>query len=188
MSLLESILTYNQQFVANQDYKAYETQDKFPAKRLVMLTCMDTRLVDLATKALNLANGDVKVIKNAGALISHPYGSIMRSLVIAIYLLKADEVIIMGHHDCGMQQVDTQAVLTKMKERGITSENLASLEANGLNLENWLYGFDDVITSVRHDVDLVRNHPLIPRDVPVHGLVIDPHTGKVDLVVNGYLA
>jgi carbonic anhydrase len=33
---------------------------------------------------------------------------------------------------------------------------------------------------------MLRQHPLFPPDVPVHGLVIDPETGKLDLVVDGY--
>ena len=57
-----------------------------------MFTCMDTRLVDLATKSLNLAQGDVKVVKNAGAILTHPFGSVMRSLIMAVYMLKADEI------------------------------------------------------------------------------------------------
>lgn len=50
-----------------------------------MFTCMDTRLVDLVTKSLNLAQGDVKVMKNAGAILTHPFGSVMRSLIMAVY-------------------------------------------------------------------------------------------------------
>ncbi len=46
---------------------------------------MDTRLVELLHKALNLKNGDVKIVKNAGAIINNPFGSIMRSLLIAVY-------------------------------------------------------------------------------------------------------
>ncbi|SIC35439.1 Carbonic anhydrase [Mycobacteroides abscessus subsp. abscessus] len=69
---------------------------------MVILTCMDTRLLELLPKAINVANGDVKIIKNAGALVAHPFGSIMRSILVAVYQLQADEVFVIGHHDCGM--------------------------------------------------------------------------------------
>lgn len=186
MRLLDSMLEYNEYFVKFEEYKKYETDDKYPAKRVVMFTCMDTRLVELSTKSLNLANGDVKVVKNAGAILTHPFGSIMRSLVIAVHMLKADEIIVMGHYDCGMQQIDTDVILEKMQERGIKEETLNVLSYSGIDLNKWLHGFDDVKDSVKHDVDMITNHPLIPVDVPVHGLVINPKDGKVEVVTNGY--
>ncbi|MCY9220783.1 carbonic anhydrase, partial [Bacillus licheniformis] len=50
----------------------------------------------------------------------------------------------------------------------------------------WLKSFDSVEDSVRDSVSVIRNHPLMPEEVPVHGLVIDPETGRLDLIVNGY--
>lgn len=186
MRLLDEILEYNEKFVANKEYIQYQTEDKYPAKKVVMVTCMDTRLVEMSTKSLNLASGDVKVIKNAGAILSHPYGSIMRSLIVAIYVLKAEEIIVMGHYDCGMQSVDTDALIKEMWKRGVADETFRILKYSGLDLKEWLQGFEDVKDSVKHDIDLIVNHPLIPKNVYVHGLVIDPDTGKVDLVENGY--
>lgn len=186
MRLLDSMLEYNEYFVKFSEYEKYKTEDKYPAKRVVMFTCMDTRLVELATKSLNLSSGDVKVVKNAGAILTHPFGSIMRSLIIAVYMLKADEIIVMGHHDCGMRNIDTSLIMKKMRDRGIEQDILDILQYSGIDLNTWLHGFDDVVESVRHDVDMITKHPLIPKDVPVHGLVINPTNGKVDLVVNGY--
>lgn len=73
-----------------------------------------------------------------------------------------------------------------MKERGITNEKLDTLRYSGIDLERFLQGFSSVEESVEHSVSILRNHPLLPEEVPVHGLVIDPDTGKLDLVVNGY--
>ncbi|MGT2666068.1 beta-class carbonic anhydrase [Streptococcus rifensis] len=186
MSLLSDILTFNKEFVANQAYLPYQTESKFPEKNVVMVTCMDARLVELSQKSLNLSNGDVKVIKNAGAVISHPFGSVMRSLIVAVYELKADEIIIMGHKDCGMSQVDTTSIAQHMIERGVSEKDLKMLQYAGVNLDSWLNGFEDVFESVAHDVSMVQNHPLLPKDVPVHGLVINPETGALSLVVDGY--
>ena len=61
---------------------------------------MDTRLTELLPAALGIKNGDVKIIKNAGAIISHPFGSVIRSLLVAIYELGVYEVMIFGHTDC----------------------------------------------------------------------------------------
>jgi carbonic anhydrase len=185
MTLLSEILDYNQQFVQNEEYKKYETT-KFPKKRMVVLTCMDTRLLELLPKSMNLSNGDVKTVKNAGALVSHPFGSVMRSILIAVYELQAEEVFVIGHHDCGMSALKSDRMVESMKERGISEETLETLSYSGIDFEKWLHGFDNVFDSVKHSVNIIKNHPLMPESVPVHGLVIDPTTGKLDLVVDGY--
>jgi len=181
MSSLNDILSYNRTFVSERQYEPFITT-KFPNKKIVILTCMDTRLVELLPKAMNLKNGDVKIVKSAGAAINHPFGGIMRSLLVAVYELKADEIYIIGHYDCGMSAIKPQEMLEKMIDRGISKHTINMLNYSGVKLNDWLRGFEDVHESVRHSVDMVRNHPLILKDVPVHGLVIDPATGKLDLV------
>ena len=66
--MIDQILDFNRNFVASKAYEPFVT-DKFPAKRLAVLTCMDTRLTELLPRALGLKNGDAKIIKNAGGLI-----------------------------------------------------------------------------------------------------------------------
>lgn len=184
MSMLNEILDYNKKFVEEEKYEQFITT-KFPDKKMVILTCMDTRLFELLPKSMNLKNGDVKIVKSAGAVINHPFGGIMRSLIVAIYELNADEVYIIGHYDCGMAAIQPQKILEKMKARGITEETIDMMRYSGVNLDEWLRGFDDVTESIQHSVNMVRNHPLMDINVPVHGLVIDPKTGKLDLVVDG---
>ncbi|CAK4814174.1 unnamed protein product [Aphanomyces euteiches] len=135
---------------------------------------------------MDIKNGDVKIIKIAGAVVAHPFGSVMRSIIIAIYELKASEVFIVGHTDCGMGSVNPSKMKEKFKAEGIKDETINTLEYYGLDLEKWLKGFDDVNESVRNSVKLIRNHPLLPK-IPVHGLVISPNTGKLDVVEDGYV-
>ncbi|MGM7636757.1 beta-class carbonic anhydrase [Bacillus sp. Hm123] len=185
MTLLEEILTYNESFVTSKQYEAFAT-DKFPDKRVVILTCMDTRLVELVTKAMNFKNGDVKIVRNAGAIVNHPFGSIMRSLLVAVYQLQADEVLIVGHHDCGMSSLKSENILVAMTERGVKQETIDTLRHAGIDVDGWLEGFNSVEESVTHSVNMVKDHPLMQNEIPVHGLVIDPASGKLDLVVDGY--
>lgn len=184
-TILHEILNFNEKFVENREYEKYETT-KYPNKRMVILTCMDTRLLELLPKALNLGNGDAKLIKNAGALVSHPFGSIMRSILLAVYELQAEEVLVIAHHDCGMSGLKAEPVLEHMKEQGITDDTLNTLAFSGIDIKGWLHGFDSVTDSVKHSVNIIKQHPLMPKEVPVHGLVIDPKTGKLDLIVDGY--
>lgn len=184
MSMLENILAFNEKFVAEKEYEQYITT-KFPNKKIVILTCMDTRLFEMLPKAMNLRNGDVKIVKSAGAVINHPFGGIMRSLIVAVYELNADEIYIIGHHDCGMSAINPASLLSKMVDRGIDQETIDMMTYSGVDLAEWLRGFDDVTDSVQHSVKMVKNHPLMDSSVPVHGLVIDPTTGKLDVIVNG---
>lgn len=187
MSLLGEILDHNSAFVARREYEAFRT-DRFPNKKLVVLTCMDTRLVELLPRAMDLRNGDVKVIKNAGAIVSHPFGSVMRSVLVAVYELGAQEIAVVGHHGCGMLGLSGERVLGKAVSRGVSPEVLRTLQRSGIDLGAWLTGFDCVEAGVRASVGMIREHPLLPPGVWVHGLLIDPETGKLDLVTDGYAA
>jgi carbonic anhydrase len=184
-SLLTEVLDYNKQFVDEQKYIPYLTS-KFPEKKFVIITCMDTRLIELLPASMDIKNGDVKIIKIAGAVVAHPFGSVMRSIIIAIYNLNATEVFIVGHTDCGMGSVNPGSMIEKFKAEGITDKTINTMEYYGLDLERWLKGFNYVNESVRNSVNLIRNHPLLPK-IPVHGLVISSNTGKLDVVEDGYL-
>ncbi|MGE7696602.1 beta-class carbonic anhydrase [Lysinibacillus sp. NPDC094177] len=184
MTMLQDILKFNEDFVQEKKYEPFITT-KYPDKRIVVLSCMDTRLVELLPKAMNLRNGDVKIVKSAGALVSHPFGAIMRSLLVAVYELQADEVYVIGHYDCGMSAVDPEAMLNKMVVRGINPDTIKTIEYSGIDLKEFLRGFGDVATSVKMSVETIRNHPLMIKDLPVHGLVIDPNTGRLDVIIDG---
>lgn len=77
---------------------------KFPNKKLAVVTCMDTRLIELLPAALGIKNGDAKIIKNADGVITHPFGSVVRSLLIAVYELGVTEILVIGHTDCGVRE------------------------------------------------------------------------------------
>ncbi len=179
MTVLEEIMAFNREFVANREYERFDA-GKFPLKKLAVLACMDTRLTELLPAAMNCRNGDVKIIKNAGALITHPFGSVMRSLLVAVYQLEVKEIAVVGHYDCGMQSLDATTMLRAMQARGITPGQIEMVRYYGVDIEGWMRGFDSPEDSVRQSVRLVRRHPLMPADVSVHGLLIDPVTGRLD--------
>ncbi|MDT8859322.1 carbonic anhydrase [Alkalihalobacillus sp. MEB130] len=185
MTLLETVLAHNEQFVQSKQYERFQTT-KFPNKKVVIVTCMDTRLLELLPFAMNIKNGDAKIIKNAGAVISHPFGSIMRSILVAIYELGADEVMVVGHHGCGMIGLTPASILEKAQDRGVNRETIEMLEFSGVDIQGFLTGFDKVEDNVKNSVHMITNHPLLPKDVTVHGLVICPDTGKLDIIIDGY--
>jgi len=176
--MIDEIMAYNRRFVAEKGYERFIT-DKYPNKRIAIVTCMDTRLVELLPAALGLRNGDVKIIKNAGGTITNPFDSTVRSLLVAIYELGVQEVMVIGHTECGVQGMDSAEMLHLMRERGIEERSITLMKHCGIDLDSWLHGFDDTEAAILETVDLVRNHPLVPHDVVVKGYIMHSTTGEL---------
>ena len=182
MNKLDEILEFNKDFVENREYEKYKSS-KYPDKKLVILSCMDTRLTELLPKALNLRNGDAKIVKNAGATIMHPFGSIIRSIIVAIYEFDTDEVLVIGHKNCGMSNINGKETINKIINRGVTKETIETLNNSGIDIKKWLHGFDSVEDSIKESVELIKKHPLVPKKIKVHGLIMDTETGNLEVVI-----
>ena len=152
-----------------------------PARRFAILTCMDARL-DPA-KYLGLAEGDAHVIRNAGGRASD---DAIRSLVISYKLLGTQEFFVIHHTNCGME------FFTNDVMRGLLASSLetAQLTASGFRdigkgpgsrageYIEWLT-IADPKQAVIDDVARIRNHPLVPRTIPINGFIYDVHSGKL---------
>lgn len=175
MTNIDSVLAFNREYVASKGYEKHIT-DKFPDKKLAVLSCMDTRLSVLLQEALGLKNGDAKIIKNAGAVIPSPWDSAMRSLIVAVYELGVTEIMVVAHTTCGACHMSFHHFREEMLRRGIPA---SELERTDVDLNDWLEGFHDTEKSVRETVSAIVNHPLIPSDVTVRGFIIDSVTGEL---------
>ena len=175
MTNIDQVLAFNREYVASRGYEEHLT-DKFPDKKLAVLSCMDTRLSVLLQEALGLGNGDAKIIKNAGAVIPSPWDSAMRSLIVAVYELGVTEIMVVAHTTCGACHMSFGHFREEMLRRGIPS---SELERTDVDLDSWLEGFHDTEKSVLDTVAAIVNHPLIPADVTVRGFIIDSATGEL---------
>ncbi|MBD5176834.1 MAG: carbonic anhydrase [Muribaculaceae bacterium] len=177
--MINEMIAFNKAFVENGDYERFATS-KYPDKKIAIVTCMDTRLVELLPAALGLRNGDVKIIKNAGGTIVNPFDSTMRSILIAVYELGVEEIMVIGHTGCGVQGMDASEMLHTMKERGVSEEHITLMEHCGINLREWLHGFEDTDAAIHETVDLISHHPLMPPEgISVRGFVMDSYTGAL---------
>ena len=170
--MIEDILEYNKVFVKNKMYEQYKTS-KYPDKKIAILTCMDTRLTELLPAALGLKNGDVKIIKNAGGVTSHLFGSVVRSLLIAVYELGIEEIVVIGHTDCGVGHMNSEGMIQHMIDRGIEEDKINFIRHCGIDFDSWLAG------SVDETVELLSTHPLIPEDIKIYGYVMNTETGEL---------
>ncbi len=176
--MIDKIIEFNKQFVASKSYEQYIT-DKYPDKRLAVLSCMDTRLTELLPAALGLKNGDAKIIKNAGGLVISAFDSAIRSLIVAVYELGVNEIMVVAHSNCGACHMSFEHFHHEMSVRGISDQTLDTIRKCGINLNAWLEGFKDTPESVRRTVETIKTHPLMPKDIIVRGFIIDSETGEL---------
>ncbi len=177
--IVDEVLAANKAYAAGFGEKAQLPMP--PARGFAILTCMDARL-DPA-KYAGLAEGDAHVIRNAGGRASD---DAIRSLVISHKLLGTNEWFVVHHTDCGMETFTDEVM------RGLLAQSLetARVDESGWHDSgagpgsregdyiDWLT-ISDQAESVRADVARIRNHPLVPDDIPVHGYIYDCKTGRL---------
>lgn len=176
------VLEYNRAFVDEGGWEEFKT-DKYPDKKLAVVSCMDTRLSTLLPAALGLKNGDAKIIKVAGGVVSSPFGSVMRSIIIAVCELGVEDVMVVAHSNCGAQHMNAAEMIEHMKRLGVSSERIDLARHCGVDFDSWLAGFGDTEESVRKSVETIRMHPVLPPTVKVGGYVMDSETGELACVV-----
>ena len=115
--MIDEILKHNEDFVNNGSYLHYSA-GKYPRKKLAVLSCMDTRLVELLPAALGIKDGDVKMIKNAGAVITDPFDTTVRSLIIAVLELGVEEIMVITPTNCGVASITPGPIRSHLAARG----------------------------------------------------------------------
>lgn len=171
--MLDEVLKANENFVKEFEPKKLSHS---PQKKLAIVTCMDTRLTGFLEPAMGIERGDAKIIKNAGnAVVGR---DVIRSVAAAIYALGAEEVMVVGHYECGMANADPEKLENAMRERGVDEKTLSEVD-----LKEWIGAIDGEEENVLQVVEKIKDSPFIPDDVPVHGLIIDLYDGKLKVLV-----
>jgi carbonic anhydrase len=182
MRLVEAIVAANHAAVEGRPGEA-EFQTFTDCLPIAALTCIDPRLNKLFPGSLGLNSEQFVWLRNAGNVITGPTSSTVRSLAMAIYLKGAKEVAIIGHTDCQMAKIDINKLLDRMAANGV-SRGAVPIP----NLHEFFGLFSSEKPNVTKAVSFVRTSPVIPSKIPVHGLLIDTNTGRLEWVVNGYAA
>ena len=168
MSNISKILAYNNELIKKGKCIS-GLCDRMPKKKLAILTCMDARLIELLPTALGIKNGDVLMIKTAGARLTGPFDNSVRSLLIGITELGVEEIMVIGHTDCGAAGISANRIITKLLQRGIQKKAIDSCE---IEYDKWLSGFNSVESDVAATVKSLCTHPLIPSNLSISGYVI----------------
>ena len=160
MSVIDEVLAANEVYSRTHELRKLTPR---PARKLAVLTCMDTRL---SIRTLGLKTGDAHIIRNAGGIVTD---DTLRSLLVSHYLLGTEEFMIINHTDCGLMQTTEQDLRTKIQNCTGTAAVAPA----------FFYAFQDIEENVRHQLQKLRTHPWVPKSVAVRGFVYDVASGRL---------
>jgi carbonic anhydrase len=130
---------------------------------LAIVTCMDSRINPLSV--VGMRSGDAKILRNAGARVTE---DVIRTLVLATYLLSVDRILVMPHTDCAMARGDEADIHALIDEKhGVDTRSLEFRTTN------------DQVGALAEDVNRIRAYPLLRNGVTVAGAIYDVKTGTI---------
>jgi carbonic anhydrase len=180
MRLFEAIIDANHRAVAGDASAGLRPAEFAEALPIVALTCIDPRLNNFFPNVLALPAEEFIWLRNAGNIVTSTLSSTMRSLALACAVKGGREITIIGHTDCQVSKTTTMMLLDKLKALGVERSHLPE------NIQEFFGTFGSERQNVIKACDFVRTSPLIGAKIPVHGLLLDIESGKLDWVVNGY--
>jgi len=158
MSVIDEVIAANQIYARTHELRKLTP---CPARKLAVLTCMDTRL---SIRTLGLQTGDAHILRNAGGIVTE---DAVRSLVVSHYLLGTEEFMVINHTDCGLMHTSEEDLRARVEKSSGTA----------VVSPPFFYAFQNIDENVRKQLQKLRTHPWIPKAVDVRGFVYDVTTG-----------
>lgn len=180
MRLFEAIIDANQRAIAGDQTAGLRVGEFADSLPVVALTCMERQLNPLIPEVLGIPEEDFIWVRNVGNIVTNPLSSTVRSLAVACAVGGAKEIAIIGHTDCLMGKTTMSQLLELLNSVGVPRSALPE------NLVEYFGIFASERQNVIKGCEIVRRSPLISARVPVHGLVVDLSTGRLEWLVNGY--
>lgn len=170
MSIIDQVVASNEAYAQNFTLGHLPMP---PARKLAVVACMDARLT--VEQILGLKTGDAHIIRNAGGIVTE---DAVRSLIISHHLLGTQEFVIINHTDCGMLTFKDEELRAKLQQTTGTA-TVAPVH---------FHAFSDLEENVRQQIQRVRSHPWVPKEIPVRGFIYDVKTGKLGEVTEARAA
>ena len=180
MRLFESIIDANHRALAGDETAGLHPAEFADSLPIVALTCIDPRLNPLMPEVLGVPEENFIWLRNAGNIIFDPMSSMMRTLALACAVKGGKEIAIIGHSDCQVCKTTVMKLTDAFRALGVDRAKLPE------NMNEFFGLFASERQNVLRGAEIVRQSPLIGSKVPVHGLLVDIETGKLEWLVNGY--
>jgi carbonic anhydrase len=160
MSVIDEVLAANEIYSRTHEFRHLTPR---PARKLAVLTCMDTRL---SIRTLGLKEGEAHIIRNAGGIATD---DAIRSLIVSHYLLATEEFMVVNHTDCGLMHTTEEGIRAKIRNStGIAADTPLDFHT-----------FDNIDENVTRQLKRLRAHPWIPKSINIRGFVYDVATGRL---------
>ena len=182
MRLFEAVVDANHRALAGETTAGLHPADYADALPVAALTCIDSRLNALLPSVLGIADEDFIWLRNAGNIITSSLSSTMRSLALACAIKGAKEIAVVGHTDCRVRQTTILDLTSRFQALGVDRARLPE------NLTEFFGLFASERQNVIQAVERIRTSPIIGVKIPVHGLLVDVQSGRLEWLVNGYQA
>lgn len=182
MRLFEAIVDANQRALGGDATAGLHPGEFAHSLPIVALTCIDPRLNPLMPEVLGIWEESFIWLRNAGNIITGPMSSTMRSLALACAVKGGKEIAIIGHTDCLVCKTSALQLTDRFAALGVPRSRLPD------NLQEFFGLFASERQNVLRSVDFVRQSSLIGPKTPVHGLLVDVQSGRLEWIVNGYQA
>lgn len=180
MKLFEAIVNANKESLSPINSVSLNTASFRDSLPVVVLTCIDPRLNKMFPNVLGLSDDEFIWLRNAGNIITGPFSSTTRSIALACAIKQGKEVAVIGHTDCLVGKSTVLSITEQFRALGIDRSKLPD------NIVEFFGLFASERQNVIKATQFIRQSPLIGPKVPVHGLLIDTNTGRLDWVVRGY--
>lgn len=156
-STIDDYLAWNRE---NADRIARPGMPPQPQRKVVIITCMDTRIK--VEDMVGLEVGEAHVLRNAGAWVTT---DTVRSLLLSQHLLGTESVMVIGHTKCGLEGLPEDEVREAI---GVRTGRVPEFE---------LGGFHNVVDAVRRSLTILRQSPFATGEI--RGFVYDVDTGRL---------
>ena len=156
-------------FDANSEFvKSFKSQELTGEARkgLAIITCMDSRIDPL--RIVGMQPGDAKILRNAGACVTE---DVLRTLVLATYLLNVNRVLVMPHTDCRMASGTEDEIHAAIKER-------SGVDTRGIEIRT----VKDQVAALNADLVRIKSFPLLPKELSITGAIYDVKSGKLNQI------
>jgi len=180
MRLFEAILNFNERWARGDTTAAFPRAEYSDSLPIVAWTCVDGRLDPFFPQALGIEKSDFIALRTPGNIISSPLGGAARSVALACGVKHAHEVVVLGHTDCAVANTTVLKLTDAFAAMGVRRDQLPD------DLTEFFGLFASERQNVIQAVEQLRKSPLIGANVPVHGLLMDTQTGRLEWIVNGY--
>jgi carbonic anhydrase len=161
MSTIDEVVLANEKY-AQTHHKVRRLSPR-PTRHLAVVTCMDTRLTK---QTLGLDDGDAHIVRNAGGIVTE---DALRSLLVSHYLLGTEEFMVINHTDCGLMR-SSEEELRQMIERNTGTASVSPER---------FYAFKKPEENVRKQLEKLKSHPWVRKEIRVRGFVYDVDTGRL---------